>query len=111
MGYTYAVLGGGRQGTAAAYDMARWGAAERVRIADISADAEAADASASRVNTLIGRDIAEAIRLDVILTFDIAGLTNEYFGVATSSVTASGSRSRPSCRRTTRPSTSVATSG
>jgi lysine 6-dehydrogenase len=33
-GYTYAVLGAGRQGTAAAYDMARWGEARHVRLAD-----------------------------------------------------------------------------
>ena len=32
---TYAVLGAGRQGTAAAYDMARWGNADRVLIADV----------------------------------------------------------------------------
>ena len=46
MAYTYAVLGGGRQGTAAAYDMAKWGDAERVCIADIST--AAAEASARR---------------------------------------------------------------
>ncbi|MGD8684242.1 MAG: saccharopine dehydrogenase C-terminal domain-containing protein [Chloroflexota bacterium] len=63
MAFTYAVLGGGRQGTAAAYDMARWGDAERVLIADVSADA--ADASARRVNDLMGRSIAEPVQLDV----------------------------------------------
>jgi len=63
MTYTYAVLGGGRQGTAAAYDMARWGNADRVLIADISA--AAAQASARRVNDLIGREIAQPVQLDV----------------------------------------------
>ncbi|MEX1336386.1 MAG: saccharopine dehydrogenase C-terminal domain-containing protein [Candidatus Limnocylindrales bacterium] len=63
MAYTYAVLGGGRQGTAAAYDMAKWGDAERVRIADISA--AAGQASAARVNDLIGRSIAQPVQLDV----------------------------------------------
>jgi lysine 6-dehydrogenase len=63
MAYTYAVLGGGRQGTAAAYDMARWGDAERVLIADISADA--ANAAAERVNKLLDRSIAAAVQLDV----------------------------------------------
>jgi lysine 6-dehydrogenase len=58
MAYTYAVLGGGRQGTAAAYDMARWGDAERVLIADISL--EAAHASAGLVNDLIGRACRQA---------------------------------------------------
>ena len=32
MHYTYAVLGAGRQGTAAAYDVALWGDAQRVVI-------------------------------------------------------------------------------
>jgi len=63
MTYTYAVLGGGRQGTAAAYDMARWGDASRVLIADIRP--EAARASAARVNDLVGSDVATAHRLDV----------------------------------------------
>jgi len=63
MAYDYAVLGGGRQGTAAAYDMARWGDAERVLIADISLDA--AQKSAARVNGLIGSEVAKPVRLDV----------------------------------------------
>jgi len=63
MAFTYAVLGGGRQGTAAAYDMAKRGDAERVLIADISGDA--ANASAQRVNELIGRPLAEPVQLDV----------------------------------------------
>lgn len=60
---TYAVLGAGRQGTAAAYDMARWGEAERVLIAD--ADGAAAPRAAARVNALLGRDIVTAAVLDV----------------------------------------------
>jgi lysine 6-dehydrogenase len=63
MPYTYAVLGAGRQGTAAAYDMARWGDARRVILADFSYDA--AHQAANRVNRLIGREIAEATRVDV----------------------------------------------
>ncbi len=63
MAHTYAVLGGGRQGTAAAYDMARFGEAERVLIADISL--EAAQASADRVNRLIGHPLADPVQLDV----------------------------------------------
>jgi len=63
MKYTYAVLGGGRQGTAAAYDMARFGDAKGVLIADI--DRRAAEASAKRVNTLLKTEAASAIELDV----------------------------------------------
>jgi lysine 6-dehydrogenase len=59
----YAVLGGGRQGTAAAYDMAKWGEAEKVLIGDI--DLEAAQKAARRVNQLRGRKIAEGHQVDV----------------------------------------------
>ena len=63
MSYTYAVLGGGRQGTAAAYDMARFGDAEKVLVADI--DIAAAEKSAARVNSLLNKEMAEARNLDV----------------------------------------------
>jgi len=63
MSTTYAVLGAGRQGTAAAYDMARFGNAKQVLLADISL--EAAQRSAARVNTLIGAPIAQAVQVDV----------------------------------------------
>jgi len=63
MGFVYAVLGGGRQGTAAAYDIAKFGDAARVLIADVSL--EAAQKAASRVNKLIGKEIAEAHQMDV----------------------------------------------
>ncbi len=62
MKYTYAVLGAGRQGTAAAYDMARWGDARRVILADTNR--EAAERAAARVNGMLGRNIAEPARLD-----------------------------------------------
>ena len=63
MSYTYAVLGAGRQGTAAAYDMARWGDARRIILAD--RDLEIARRAAERVDALIGKGIAEPARLDV----------------------------------------------
>ncbi len=63
MSYVYAVLGGGRQGTAAAYDMAKFGDASRVLIGDVSL--AAAQRSAARVNGLLGREIAAAQRMDV----------------------------------------------
>jgi lysine 6-dehydrogenase len=62
MPYTYAVLGAGRQGIAAAYDMARWGDARRVILADH--DPEIARRAAERVDTLAGKGIAEPARLD-----------------------------------------------
>ncbi len=63
MGFTYAVLGAGRQGTAAAYDMARFGDADRVLLADMHLGA--AQSAAQRVNQLVGKDIAEAHHVDV----------------------------------------------
>jgi len=63
MKYTYAVLGGGRQGTAAAYDMAKYGDAKAVMIAD--ADPAAARACAERVNRMLQTDVAHAVELDV----------------------------------------------
>ena len=63
MAYTYAVLGSGRQGTAAAYDLARWGDARRVILADL--DLEMAHQAAERVNVLLGASIAEPAQVDV----------------------------------------------
>jgi lysine 6-dehydrogenase len=61
--YVYAVLGAGRQGTAAAYDMARWGGASRVLLAD--RELEVARQAAGRVNELLGKTAAEPARLEV----------------------------------------------
>ncbi len=63
MSFIYAVLGGGRQGTAAAYDMAKWGDAAKVLIADVNL--AAAQESAARVNDLLGQTMAEAQQVDV----------------------------------------------
>jgi len=63
MSYRYLVLGAGMQGTAAAYDMAVHGEAERITLAD--ADSAVAGASVERVNRLSGRDVARPATLDV----------------------------------------------
>jgi len=63
MALRYAVLGAGRQGTAAAYDMAKFGDAELIKIADASL--EAAEKSAVRVNQLIGKELARPFHVDV----------------------------------------------
>ncbi|MFQ5595301.1 MAG: saccharopine dehydrogenase family protein [Anaerolineae bacterium] len=63
MSHRYLVLGAGRQGTAAAYDIARFGEAERIILADI--DPFVAGASAQRVNALVGHDVVATIGLDV----------------------------------------------
>jgi lysine 6-dehydrogenase len=63
MRHVYAVLGSGRQGTAAAYDMARFGEAKRVLLADL--DLGAAEKAAARVNRLLDKQVARACRVDV----------------------------------------------
>jgi len=61
--YTYTVLGAGRQGTAAAYDMAKWGEASRVILADINLDS--ARVAANRLEKMTGKPIFHPIQLDV----------------------------------------------
>ena len=63
MQYHYAILGSGRQGTAAAYDLAVHGDAASILLADMYPDA--AERAAARVNTLAGRELATAAALDV----------------------------------------------
>ena len=63
MSYHYAVLGAGRQGTAAAYDLAKHGDAARVVLADVNL--EQAQAAAQRVNALLDTDIVEATPVNV----------------------------------------------
>lgn len=63
MSYRYAVLGSGRQGIAAAYDLARFGDAESVTLCD--ADPESARRGAQRVNTLLNTKQACAVAVDV----------------------------------------------
>ena len=62
MSYRYAVLGAGRQGVAAAYDMAKHGEAEEVLLVDV--DAEAAEAGAEWINRLLDQPIAAAVQAD-----------------------------------------------
>lgn len=52
----YAIIGAGMQGTAAAYDLGRFGDADEVRLLDL--DPRRAGASAERVNRLLGRMVA-----------------------------------------------------
>ena len=61
--YRYGILGAGRQGTAAAFDLVVRGEAASVTLADI--DEAAARRAAERVNRLTGRDCAAGVRLDV----------------------------------------------
>ncbi|MFQ6125854.1 MAG: saccharopine dehydrogenase family protein [Candidatus Heimdallarchaeota archaeon] len=59
----FAVLGAGRQGTAAAYDLAKFGNAHSVLISDINLDV--AMQAAARVNQLLNTEIVQAVGIDV----------------------------------------------
>lgn len=58
MGYRYVVVGAGRQGVAAAYDLARHGEAEQITLVD--RDVAVARAGAERLNRLLSQRVAEA---------------------------------------------------
>ncbi len=62
MSFSYMVLGAGRQGIAAAYDLGKFGDAKRITLADV--DLALAQQSAEQVNRLLGRRAAEAVALD-----------------------------------------------
>ena len=62
MGYRYAVVGTGRQGMAAAYDLGKFGEADEIILAD--RDAGGARGAASRINRLLGRDVARGVGVD-----------------------------------------------
>ena len=62
MSFRYAVIGAGRQGVAAAYDLAVRGDASSIRFLDL--DAGAAGTAAARVNALAGRQVASGERGD-----------------------------------------------
>lgn len=61
---TFAVLGSGMQGTAAAYDLAKFADPEKVVVGDISI--AQAKTCADRVNRLVGRDVCEAVQVDAL---------------------------------------------
>src|SRR3990172_3209317 len=63
VGYRYAVLGSGRQGTAAAFDLAVNGDADVVLLGDV--DVSLARSAAKRVNRLSGGSTARAVKVDV----------------------------------------------
>lgn len=61
--FTYTILGAGRQGAAAAYDLARFGAAGCILLADASLSQ--AQKTAQRLNLLLENPVVEALELDV----------------------------------------------
>lgn len=63
MGHRYAVVGAGRQGIAAAYDMVKFGDAEKVLLVDM--DGDVAAKGAERINSLLGGRKAEGVQANV----------------------------------------------
>lgn len=60
----FAVLGAGMQGTAAAYDLAKFGNPKVIRLGDVSL--EQATKSANRVNHLVGRKLCRPIAVNAL---------------------------------------------
>ena len=71
MTYRYAVLGSGRQGTAAGFDMGRFGDAEVVWMLD--SELAQAEKAAARVNGLLGKPLARAATADASDPHSVAG--------------------------------------
>ena len=67
--YKYIVLGSGKQGTAIAYDLARFGNSSSIILADSNGDV--AKHSSDRVNFLIGKDLTTYMQLDIYSKDDI----------------------------------------
>lgn len=59
----FAILGAGRQGTAAAYDLVKFGNADSIQICDLNM--EAGQRAAERVNKLLNTDLVEAVLVDI----------------------------------------------
>ena len=63
MGYSYAIIGSGKQGTASAYDLAKFGNAEKILLID--ANFNVALAPAEKVNSLTNSNVCVPIEIDV----------------------------------------------
>jgi len=74
--YRYAIIGTGRQGTAAAYDLGRFGEAEAILMAD--SHPKAAERAAARVNQLLGREVAAAAPADASDPHAVAGVLRSH---------------------------------
>ena len=72
MSYSYLIIGAGKQGTAAAYDLAKFGDAKSILFADY--DLDAARTAAKRINRLIGRDVAASVHADASDVHQLASL-------------------------------------
>lgn len=72
---TFAILGSGMQGTAAAYDLAKFAESDRILMGDVSLDQ--ASLAADRVNRLVGRNACEPFKVDALDAAQLAEFLNE----------------------------------
>lgn len=75
MSKTFAVLGAGMQGTAAAYDLAKFAQPHRIKMGDVSL--EHAKKSAWRVNDLVGSAICEPHAVNALDPADLAAFLQD----------------------------------
>lgn len=73
--HKYVLLGSGRQGLAAAYDLGRFGAADEILLCDI--DPAVAKSGAERINMLLGREVARPRALDVSRENEVAAVLDD----------------------------------
>lgn len=71
---SFGILGSGMQGTAAAYDLARFADPGRIYVGDI--DLDQAKKSADRVNTLVGKQICEPVQVDAMSPESLGAFLN-----------------------------------
>lgn len=74
MSYTYAILGSGMQGTAAAYDLAKFANAQKIKLGDVSLSQ--AESAAARVNSLTGNKLCEGFQVDALNRDSLSGFLN-----------------------------------
>ena len=80
MKYSYAIIGSGKQGTASAYDLIKFGDAEKILLIDNNL--EAAEKSAELLNTLTGTNICTPIKIDVSDSEKLKKEFTDYFSKA-----------------------------
>lgn len=82
MSYQYAILGAGRQGYAAAYDLGKHGQAEKIYLVDI--DSESLNKKAARLNDLLDGELVEPIVLDIKDKTELIRLLEKVDGIISS---------------------------
>ncbi|MEX2242576.1 MAG: saccharopine dehydrogenase C-terminal domain-containing protein [Fimbriimonadaceae bacterium] len=72
---TFAILGSGMQGTAAAYDLAKFAQTDKILMGDL--DLQQAKRAADRVNLLVGRDVCVPHEVNALHAENLADFLNE----------------------------------